>query len=53
MRSNAQVTIDAGFVVKTRVSLNSIKNLDMHIGDKINLNFNASALNVFADSDNE
>src|SRR5208283_5154584 len=50
MRSNAQVTIDAGFLVKTRLSLSAIKNLNVNIGDKVNVYFNADALNVFADN---
>jgi len=53
MRSNAQVTIDAGFLIKTRVSLSSIKNLGVNIGDKVHVGFNADALNVFEDSNNE
>ncbi len=53
MRSNAQVTIDAGFLVKTRISLNSIKNLGVNIGDKVYVGFNADALNVFEDTVNE
>ncbi len=50
MRSNAQVTIDAGFLLKTRLSLSAIKNLNLNIGDKVNVRFNADALNVFADN---
>jgi hypothetical protein len=53
MRSNAQVTINAGFLVKTRVSLSSLKNLGVNIGDKVHVSFNADALNVFEDSNNE
>ncbi len=49
MRSNAQVTIDAGFLLKTRIPLISIKNLRLSIGDKVYVFFNANALNVFAD----
>ncbi len=49
MRSNAQITIDAGFQLKTRIPLASIKNLRLSIGDKVYVLFNASALNVFAD----
>ncbi len=52
MRSNAQVTIDAGFLLKTRVSLSSIKSLGLNLGDKVHVRFKADALNVFADSDN-
>ena len=53
MRSNAQVTIDAGFLVKTRVSLSSIKNLNINIGDKIHVCFKADALNIFAENSNK
>jgi ABC-type Fe3+/spermidine/putrescine transport system ATPase subunit len=53
MRSNAQVTIDAGFLVKTRLSLSSIKNLGLSVGDKVYVCFNADALNVFADNSSE
>ena len=44
MRSNAQVTVDAGFLVKTRLSLSAIKNLSISIGDKVFVHFNADAL---------
>jgi len=53
MRSNAQVTVDAGFLVKTRTSLSSIKNLSINLGDKVYVHFNANALNVFLDNGNE
>jgi ABC-type Fe3+/spermidine/putrescine transport system ATPase subunit len=49
MRSNAQVTVDAGFLVKTRVPLSSIKNEAISIGDKVYVYFSADALNVFKD----
>lgn len=50
MRSNAQVTIDAGFLVKTRVPLSDIKNLGLNLGDKVYMRFNADAINVFEDN---
>jgi ABC-type Fe3+/spermidine/putrescine transport system ATPase subunit len=50
MRSNAQVTIDAGFLVKTRVPLSDIKNLGLNLGYKVYVHFNADALNVFEDN---
>jgi ABC-type Fe3+/spermidine/putrescine transport system ATPase subunit len=50
MRSNAQVTIDAGFLMKTRISLNTIKDQQLSIGDKVYVRFSATALNVFADN---
>lgn len=53
MRSNAQVTVDAGFLLKTRLPLSSIKNLGISIGDKVYLHFNADDLNVFEDNGNE
>ena len=49
MRSNAQVTVDAGFIVKTRISLNSLKAEGLVVGDKVYVYFEADALNVFAD----
>jgi ABC-type Fe3+/spermidine/putrescine transport system ATPase subunit len=53
MRSNAQVTVDAGFLVKTRLSLSSIKNESLSIKDKVYLYFSADALNVFEDNDSD
>lgn len=50
MRSNAQVTVDAGFQVKTRLPLSSIKNEGFSVGDKVYVCFTADALNVFADT---
>jgi ABC-type Fe3+/spermidine/putrescine transport system ATPase subunit len=49
MRSNAQVTVDTGFILKTRLLLGSIKNLGLCIGDKVYVSFSADSLNVFAD----
>ena len=49
MRSTAQVTVDTGFLLKTRLPLNLIKNLDINIGDKVHLWFNVDSLNVFED----
>ncbi len=53
MRSNAQVTIDAGFLVKTRVSLSTIKSLGVSIGDKVYVCFSTDALNIFEDNNIE
>ncbi len=53
MRSNAQVTVDAGFLIKTRVSLSSIKSLGLNIGDKVYVVFSPDALNVFEDNSRE
>ena len=50
MRSTAQITVDAGFLLKTRLSLNNIKDLGINLGDKIYVCFNANALNVFAEN---
>lgn len=50
MRSNAQVTVDAGFQIKTRLPLSAIKNEGFSIGDKVYVCFSADSLNVFADS---
>ena len=50
MRSNAQVTVDAGFVVKSRLPLSLIKTVGIGIGDKVYICFKAEALNVFADN---
>jgi len=52
MRSNAQVTVDVGFVLKTRVLLSVIKKLGIGVGDKVYACFNADALNIFADDSN-
>jgi putative spermidine/putrescine transport system ATP-binding protein len=50
MRSTAQATLDVGFLLKTRISLVSIKNLGLSIGDKVYVCFNVESLNVFADN---
>jgi ABC-type Fe3+/spermidine/putrescine transport system ATPase subunit len=52
MRSNAQVTLDVGFVLKTRLPLIVIKKLSLSVGDKVHVCFNADSLNVFADDGN-
>ena len=52
MRSNAQVTVDVGIVLKTRLPLTVIKNLGLMVGDKVHVFFNAETLNVFADDSN-
>ena len=52
MRSNAQVAVDTGVVLKTRVPLNVIKNLGISVGDKVYVCFNPDSLNVFADDEN-
>jgi ABC-type Fe3+/spermidine/putrescine transport system ATPase subunit len=49
MRSNAQVTVDVGFVLKTRLLLSIVKNLGLSVGDKVYVCFTADSLNVFAD----
>jgi ABC-type Fe3+/spermidine/putrescine transport system ATPase subunit len=49
MRSTAQVTIDAGFTLKARISLKRIKELGLSVGDKVQVCFAAETLNVFAD----
>ena len=53
MRSTAQVTVDAGFLLKTRIPLNSDKNLGLIIGDKVYVCFSADSLNVFAEGEDE
>jgi ABC-type molybdate transport system ATPase subunit len=50
MRSTAQITVDAGFLLKTRISLSTIKDLGMNLGDKIYVGFNDTALNVFEEN---
>ncbi len=49
MRSTAQVTVNVGFLLKVRLSLSSIRELGINIGDKVYACFNADALNVFAE----
>ncbi len=51
MRSNAQVTIDAGFQLKTRIPLSEVKNQVISVGDKVHVFFSVDALNVFADTE--
>jgi len=53
MRSTAQVTVDIGFLLKSRLSLSSIKESGINIGDKVYACFNADSLNVFAESKSE
>ena len=53
MRSNAQVTLDVGFSLKTRVPLSTVKELALILGDRVNVDFAADALNVFAEDNNE
>jgi len=50
MRSNAQVTVDAGFIVKTRLPLDAVKAEGLSVGDKVYVCFSADSLNVFADN---
>ncbi len=52
MRSNAQVTVDVGFVLKTRIPLSTVKSLGISVGDKVYACFSACSLNVFTDDDN-
>jgi ABC-type Fe3+/spermidine/putrescine transport system ATPase subunit len=49
MRSTAQVTVDCGFVLKTRLSLSVIKDMGLTLGDKVHVCFSASSLNAIAD----
>ena len=49
MRSTAQVTVDAGFPLKVRLSLENIKNAGLNVGDRVFVCFNADSLNVFAE----
>jgi ABC-type Fe3+/spermidine/putrescine transport system ATPase subunit len=49
MRSNALVTVDVGFSLKTRLLLSVIKDLGLTVGDKIIVNFAADSLNVFSE----
>ncbi len=51
MRTSAQITFDAGFLMKTRLPLREAKALGLTIGDKVYACFNADALNVFADKE--
>jgi ABC-type Fe3+/spermidine/putrescine transport system ATPase subunit len=53
MRSNAQITIDVGFPLKTRLLLNVVKDLGLALGEKVYVHFAADSLNVFADDNNE
>ncbi len=52
MRSTVQITVDAGFLLKTRLSLSEVKKLALAIGDKVYARFSADSLNVFADDNN-
>ena len=50
MRSTAQITVDCGFILKTRLSLAGIKDLGLTVGDKVYICFSADSLNVFAEN---
>ncbi len=50
MRSTAQVTMDCGFMLKTRLSLSDIKDMGLTLGDRVHVCFSASSLNVIADN---
>ncbi|HMK94330.1 MAG TPA: ABC transporter ATP-binding protein [Candidatus Limnocylindrales bacterium] len=50
MRSNTQVTVDTGFIVKARLPLNLVKSESWSIGDKVYVYFSADSLNVFAEN---
>jgi ABC-type Fe3+/spermidine/putrescine transport system ATPase subunit len=49
MRSNAQVTIDVGFILNARVPLFEIKRLGVSSGDQVYVCFDADSLNVFTE----
>ena len=48
MRSTAQVAIDVGFVIKSRISFAAIKSLGVTVGDRVYVSFSPEVLNVFA-----
>lgn len=51
MRTSAQITFDAGFLLKTRLPIQEAKVLGLTIGEKVFACFNFDALNVFADKE--
>jgi ABC-type spermidine/putrescine transport systems, ATPase components len=51
MRSTAQVTVDVGFPLKSRLQLSMIKAEALSVGDKVQVCFSPEALNVFADNE--
>jgi molybdopterin-binding protein len=53
MRSTAQVTVDVGFLLKSRLPLSSIRESGINIGDKVYACFNTGALNVFEENSSE
>jgi ABC-type Fe3+/spermidine/putrescine transport system ATPase subunit len=50
MRSTAQVTVDAGFVLKARVPLSQVRSMGLNLGDKVFVMLNSEDLNVVADN---
>jgi ABC-type Fe3+/spermidine/putrescine transport system ATPase subunit len=52
MRSTGQVTVDCGFMLKTRLSLGAIKDMGLTVGDKVHVCFSADSLNTIVDNDN-
>ena len=50
MRTNAQITVDAGFPLKARVPLTVIKSLGINLGVKVYLSFSVDSLNIFEDN---
>ncbi|MCL2685267.1 MAG: ABC transporter ATP-binding protein [Candidatus Bathyarchaeota archaeon] len=51
MRSTAQTTINIGFPIHARLQINTIKELGLSIGDKVQVCFDPQSLNVFEDTD--
>jgi len=50
MRSNAQVTLDVGFLLKTRISLSEVKKQGFTLGDKVYVCFSVNSVNVFSEN---
>ncbi len=51
MRSTTQVSVDAGFLLKSRISSRVVEGLGLNVGDKVFLSFGVDSVNVVADVD--
>jgi len=51
MRSTAQTTINIGFPIHARLQISTLKELDLSIGDKVQVCLDPQSLNIFKDTD--
>lgn len=46
MKSNAEVFVDAGFLIKSEMTLSSLKELGLDVGKRVFVHFKADSLSV-------